>query len=127
MQRRIAEDGVELVRETEFRAIHYGRDEAALLRRIDLRGARVDPDDVATHLHQRRRQRTVTAAEIEDSLAGLRSQKLQDGHSKLGDEASVFRIALRVPRLRDRHWGGSFLRKRSRRCCSCTSGRLYRP
>ena len=48
-------------------------------------------------------ERAVAAAEIEDALAALRREQLDDRRAEVGDEARVARVALGIPGLRRIH------------------------
>ena len=95
----VAEDGVELGVEAEALAVGDARVEAEASRGFDLRRARIDADDVASHRGELDRERAVAASEVEDSLAGLRREQLDHRRAEVGDEAGVACVRVGVPAL----------------------------
>ena len=63
VQRRVAEYGVEFAIEIESLTVHYAGVQAEFSRGVDLLGARIDTDDVASQRGERRSEHAVAAAE----------------------------------------------------------------
>jgi hypothetical protein len=78
----------------------YARVEAEFASGFDLRGARIDADDITSERGKFRCERAIAAAEIENPLARLRREQFHDGRPELCDEASVSRVRFGIPRLR---------------------------
>ena len=57
------------------------------------------PTTSAAHVDELLGERAVAAAEIEDALAALRCEQLDDGCAEVGDEAGVARVTLGIPAL----------------------------
>ena len=99
MQGRVAENGVELRLEGEGLAVHDPRVEAAGAGGSHLLGARVGAHHVAAEGAELLGQDAVSAAEVQDPLAGPRVEQRHHRHAEVGDEARVPGVELRVPRL----------------------------
>jgi hypothetical protein len=113
MERRIAEDRIELTRERERFSMSDARIETAGTRRGYLSGTAVDAHDGASRLHQARCEGPVPTAQIEHPLASLWSQQREDLLAQLRHESRVPGVRLRVPVLRDHS-------------CSSSAGRVKR-
>lgn len=103
MQHGVGEDGVEFSGEIQFRGAEDPGVQSTGAGRFDLFGAGVDGDDVAADVAEANREGAVAAAEIENALAGLRVEELEDGRAELGDESRVAGVLLGVPLLIDGH------------------------
>src|SRR5262249_36790991 len=94
VQRRIAEDRVELGVEAELLSVHDAAIQPARTRGGNLSGAAVDPDDVTADCNEPLSERAVTAAEIQDALSCARRKQLDDRRARLGAEAGVSGVPL---------------------------------
>ena len=122
MERGVAEHGVELALEAEVLTVPDAGVEAERLRRVDLRGARVDAHHRAAERGELGGQHTIAAAEIQDALARLRGKELQHRRAELRNEARVARVPVGVPGLPRGH--GVLCPRRS---CSRSSTRRILP
>ena len=83
VQHRVAEDGIELRLERQRFAAHHVRVESKLSRGLNLRSARIHGDDFTPQIDQLFREHAVSATQVQNALAGLRRQQLQDGRSQI--------------------------------------------
>jgi hypothetical protein len=71
VQHCIAKDGIELISERQRFTVHHVRVQPKLLRRLDLRSARINGDDLTPQIDQLFRKHTVSTTQVENALAGL--------------------------------------------------------
>ena len=100
MQRRVRKDGVEgFRRQIELLAVHHPGIEAEGPGGFDLRGAGIHADHVDAHVLQLDRQGAVAAAQVEDFLARLRRQQIDDGHAQIRHKAGLPGVTVGIPAL----------------------------
>ena len=99
MQGGVREHRVELGGKGQLLPVHQPRVEAARRGGGDQIGRRIDRDHRGAGRRDPLRQHTVTAAEIEDPLAGPRIEQLDDRHAEHRHKAAGLGIALRLPAL----------------------------
>ena len=90
MQDGVAEDRGEFVFEWQGFRARDARVEVARDGARDLFGAGIDGDDAAAGGDEFLGERAVTAAEIENPLAGFRREQLDDARPEIGNEARGF-------------------------------------
>src|SRR5581483_8586762 len=95
-QRGIAEDRIEGGAKAQALSVHGGNFEIAPARGGKLGGAGIDADDTAPGGGDLFAERAVAAAEIQNVLARLRIEDLEQRLGQIGDEAGVARIGLRI-------------------------------
>ena len=95
----VGKDGVELLGKGQRLGVAHARVDSAAARRLEHRWRGVHADDVRARGRDLRGQLAVAATQIEDALARLRGEPLQDARAQGGDEASVFSIGSRAPCL----------------------------
>jgi hypothetical protein len=69
------------------------------LRGVDHCRRTINADDVGSGRRELHRQSTITAAKIENPLAGLRGQQVENATGKVGNKSALLRILGSVPRL----------------------------
>src|SRR5206468_8601081 len=89
VERGIRENGIELALKMKVLAIHDSDVETACARGRDLLGAGINPRDDAAERGELPRECAITAAEIENSLARLRSKQFHDRLAELRYEARI--------------------------------------
>ena len=99
MQGGVGEHGVEFALEGELLGVHDMGVEAARARRRHHVGPAVHRHHVRAGRHQLLGQRAVAAADVEDMLARLGSQKIDQGFAEIGHETGVAGVAVGVPVL----------------------------
>ncbi len=102
MQRRVAEYRVELVFEIEALRVPKSYVDPARFRGADERLRCVDADDRRAGGGDAFGQGPIAAPEIEDPLAGLRREEIDERRAEIGNEASVACVLLCVPDLQRR-------------------------
>ena len=99
VQSRVREHCVEFGGEGQLLPVHQPRVEAARLGGGDQFGRGIDRDDFRAGRRDLLRQHAVTAAEVEDALAGPRIEQLDDRHAEHRHEGAGLGIALGLPAL----------------------------
>jgi hypothetical protein len=120
MERRIAEDRIELTLERKRFSISDTRIEAAGTRRGYLSGTTIDAHNGASGVYQALCEGPVPTAQIKHAFASLWSQQREDLLTQLGHESRVSGVRLRVPMLRDH----SLFFVGSTTCRSAASGKF---
>src|SRR5262249_40983966 len=99
VESRIAEHGIEFTLVVELLSVRDARIEAEPAGRFDLRGAAVDAHHVTAEVGELLGERPVAATEVENALAALWREQLDDRCPELGNEARVARVAFGIPAL----------------------------
>ena len=100
VQRRVAEDGVELAGELQRRCIADRRRHAARASRGDLFSTAVEGHDLGAGSGDPLAQHAVTAAEVEDPLTRSGIEQCEHLRAEIGDEARRAGVLRGIPPLR---------------------------
>ncbi len=97
MEGRVAKDGVEFALERQALCVAEPCVDTARSRRFNERRRSVDADDVRARGDDALRERAVAATDIENPLAGLRREEIDQRRTEVGDEARITRVAIGFP------------------------------